>query len=373
MKFVIEKVFCRLRFGKKISMLMIFEIALGMSILIYSLNMFYSLEREEREIKGQDRDLVLEISVNEDTEELEEAAFTDKDYKKVQEITDGNTYMYVVIPQIYPDGDTIYDFPLVLMDYNQLGLNETVSYWGAELWQRLDKGFHPALDLQSEKMPKHLEKQVLKTEMKEISLKNCVIAPISYMDQFQSDISSASIHVEWDSKKVPDLKESMKKVEDYLNAEHSEWFQYRIYSPDIELKNNSYETKISIQVITQIAVLFLLIFFCGMLAVFQLRFENREETYGISLACGAQYRQLFWEIFLEILWINGVGTLIGILAGCAMTLYLDLGIMIGAVKVLCEVKSIFVGMVLYFVMTLCVSGLVYRRLKKKSVINLLHG
>lgn len=57
----------------------------------------------------------------------------------------------------------------------------------------------------------------------------------------------------------------------------------------------------SLQAINKVALLFMAVFLTGMIAIYQLRFEHREESYGISLAYGAQYKELYWEIFCEIL------------------------------------------------------------------------
>lgn len=47
MKYTIAKMFQILRHNRWVSILMIIEIALGMSVFTYSLNMFFSLSREK--------------------------------------------------------------------------------------------------------------------------------------------------------------------------------------------------------------------------------------------------------------------------------------------------------------------------------------
>lgn len=101
MKYTIAKMFQILRHNRWVSILMIIEIALGMSVFTYSLNMFFSLSREKENQKNQERDLVLEISGGEGMNDIEKQAFTLKDYEKVDEITDGQTFLYVVLPQFY--------------------------------------------------------------------------------------------------------------------------------------------------------------------------------------------------------------------------------------------------------------------------------
>ncbi len=108
-----------------------------------------------------------------------------------------------------------------------------------------------------------------------------------------------------------------------------------------------------------------------MLAVFQLRFEDREDSYGVSLACGADYKQIFYEIFLEIMVINGVGTLIGALAGSLFTRYIDMGIMVGDIQVSCHLRSILTVIAVCAVMGISVSILIFRKLQSKTVVRLL--
>lgn len=46
-------------------------------------------------------------------------------------------------------------------------------------------------------MPTKIAELNWKTETDEIKLKKCVVAPITYMEQYKEEISSAAIHVEW--------------------------------------------------------------------------------------------------------------------------------------------------------------------------------
>ena len=52
MKYTIAKMFQILRHNRWVSILMIIEIALGMSVFTYSLNMFFSLSREKENQKN---------------------------------------------------------------------------------------------------------------------------------------------------------------------------------------------------------------------------------------------------------------------------------------------------------------------------------
>ena len=62
MSYIIRRAWQRLKWNKWISILMIIEMMLGMSVLVYAMNMYSSLVKEERRRANQSRDLCLEIS-----------------------------------------------------------------------------------------------------------------------------------------------------------------------------------------------------------------------------------------------------------------------------------------------------------------------
>ena len=115
----------------------------------------------------------------------------------------------------------------------------------------------------------------------------------------------------------------------------------------------------SLQAINKVALLFMAVFLTGMIAIYQLRFEHREESYGISLAYGAQYKELYWEIFCEILLLNS-------------TYYVDFGIMISVVNVQGSWYTFLSAYGLCVVLSSFVSVITFRKLKKKKIIELLN-
>ena len=112
-----------------------------------------------------------------------------------------------------------------------------------------------------------------------------------------------------------------------------------------------------------LALLFMAVFLTGMIAIYQLRFEHREESYGISLAYGAQYKELYWEIFCEILLLNSIGTIIGIVIGYLVTYYVDFGIMISVVNVQGSWYTFLSAYGLCVVLSSFVSVITFRKLK----------
>ena len=355
-----------------VSILMIIEIALGMSVFTYSLNMFFSLSREKENQKNQERDLVLEISGGEGMNDIEKQAFTLKDYEKVDEITDGQTFLYVVLPQFYSYKNENYEFVMILVDYKKLDLKNGYTYWGNGLQDIMNCEMNPIPQLEKKQMPTKIAELNWKTETDEIKLKKCVVAPITYMEQYKEEISSAAIHVEWKKKYLKNEEKTIQKIETYLYNSHDQSFRYRIYSPEIELRNNTIKVMTSLQAINKVALLFMAVFLTGMIAIYQLRFEHREESYGISLAYGAQYKELYWEIFCEILLLNSIGTIIGIVIGYLVTYYVDFGIMISVVNVQGSWYTFLSAYGLCVVLSSFVSVITFRKLKKKKIIELLN-
>ena len=167
-------------------------------------------------------------------------------------------------------------------------------------------------------------------------------------------------------------EKTIQKIETYLYNSHDQSFRYRIYSPEIELRNNTIKVMTSLQAINKVALLFMAVFLTGMIAIYQLRFEHREESYGISLAYGAQYKELYWEIFCEILLLNSIGTIIGIVIGYLVTYYVDFGIMISVVNVQGSWYTFLSAYGLCVVLSSFVSVITFRKLKKKKIIELLN-
>ena len=372
MKYTIAKMFQILRHNRWVSILMIIEIALGMSVFTYSLNMFFSLSREKENQKNQERDLVLEISGGEGMNDIEKQAFTLKDYEKVDEITDGQTFLYVVLPQFYSYKNENYEFVMILVDYKKLDLKNGYTYWGNGLQDIMNCEMNPIPQLEKKQMPTKIAELNWKTETDEIKLKKCLVAPITYMEQYKEEISSAAIHVEWKKKYLKNEEKTIQKIETYLYNSHDQSFRYRIYSPEIELRNNTIKVMTSLQAINKVALLFMAVFLTGMIAIYQLRFEHREESYGISLAYGAQYKELYWEIFCEILLLNSIGTIIGIVIGYLVTYYVDFGIMISVVNVQGSWYTFLSAYGLCVVLSSFVSVITFRKLKKKKIIELLN-
>ena len=157
----------------------------------------------------------------------------------------------------------------------------------------------------------------------------------------------------------------LKNIEEYLNKMHGEVYSYRIYSPEIDLKNNGYKVKQSIRVIMQAGILFLIAFLGGMISIFELLFNHRKKAYGISLACGADYRTVFYEMFAEVALLNGIGMFIGIGIGYIVTYFVDMGIMIGYIKVEGSIVSFIASISVYLLITIIVSGKSYIKIKQR--------
>ena len=93
MEYVVRKAIRMLYWNRWISLLMVGEMALGMSVFVYSANLSASLKAEEMRLGGQEMDMALEISVKNNREVQEEPSLTLRDYGELQEITGGKTFL----------------------------------------------------------------------------------------------------------------------------------------------------------------------------------------------------------------------------------------------------------------------------------------
>lgn len=369
MKYIIKMAWQHLKWNRWISILMIVEITLGISVLVYSLNLYTSLLNEEKQRKQQQYDWCLEISSPDTVTSTKTPALTFEDYETIQKITNGKTFCYIAVPEFYADKSKNYEFTIILTDYEKMGLRRKYSYWGSSIENIRDQ--FEISGLNPKKMPKEIDRQSYKTEVEDIKLKKCVIIPLEYMRQMGQEIESAYIHMEWKSKEVND--KTFEKIEKYLTETHENIYSYRIYSPEIDLQNNGYKVKESIQMIMHVGGLFLLVFFSGILSVFQLLYGHRKKMYGISLSCGADYKNIFWEICLEIAFLNGIGTFFGVVIGYVATCYVNLGLMIGYIKVQGSLSTFIISLCICCFITVVVSEINYKKLKRKKIIELLNG
>ena len=308
MKYTIAKMFQILRHNRWVSILMIIEIALGMSVFTYSLNMFFSLSREKENQKNQERDLVLEISGGEGMNDIEKQAFTLKDYEKVDEITDGQTFLYVVLPQFYSYKNENYEFVMILVDYKKLDLKNGYTYWGNGLQDIMNCEMNPIPQLEKKQMPTKIAELNWKTETDEIKLKKCVVAPITYMEQYKEEISSAAIHVEWKKKYLKNEEKTIQKIETYLYNSHDQSFRYRIYSPEIELRNNTIKVMTSLQAINKVALLFMAVFLTGVFLILLVWMDGRNLSTLISKSEYNEKRPVGKKWILMVL--IGIGVLV---------------------------------------------------------------
>ncbi len=380
MEYTLKRAFRMLRWNRWSSLLMIAEMILGISIFVYSTNLSQSLLREEVRIRENERDLVLEITHNlnpedESGEYTDELPFDMEDYEKLQDLTKGNTFFYITAPQFFSVTENNYEFQLVFIDYEKFGLEEQYTYWGEDLLEQVKPDLdavNPFPVLEAKRMSESLNKKRWENAAGEIALKECVTAPLSFIEQMKSEISAAGIHVEWSSFCLTDMDMISQRIVQYLENEHGEKYRYRIYSPEDELRNHAYKVKIALQTLNKAGILVLFVFFIGMLSVFQLQFEHRKEKYGVFLACGADMKQLAGEIMLEIAIINGTGTVLGISGGFLLTGCRYIELMIGDVAVHGYIVSVFYAVLFGISVTAAVWIFVLKKLGNKTIVELLN-
>lgn len=328
MKYIFEKAMQMIRWNKWISILMIIEIMVGTCVFTYSLNLHYSLKKEEKRIEEQDRNFVLEIYAKNSIGRENVLPVTWDDYRYIQQLTDGKTFCYIAIPQFEISNGEIEESRLILT------AEESSEF----------HNIFPSEDLR--------------------------FAPIEEVEKYKEKIAPADIHMEWNETDVLNGESVFREIESYLKTIHGEQYDYRIYSPQIELRNNTEKVKESIGAINKVGGLFLCIFFVGMMSVYQIIFHNRREMYGVCQACGATNKQLFQEVLYEVMVLNITGMMVGILMAMIATKYLDFGIMVGDVPVGNRSYSVLMTVLVCFVMIISITMIIYRKIRNRQVVEL---
>lgn len=78
-------------------------------------------------------------------------------------------------------------------------------------------------------------------------------------------------------------------------------------------------------------------------------------------------------MFAEVALLNGIGMFIGVGIGYIVTYFVDMGIMIGYIKVEGSIVSFIASISVYLLIIIIVSGKSYIKIKQRKAIELLNG
>lgn len=370
-RYSVFRALSRIRSNMPITILIIAQITIGISAFIYSSNLLFSMKAETKARENQSRDIRLEITVD-DNGAYSTTPVTLKDLYKIQELSNGTAFIYIDIPQFVPDGDTFYEFHMVVADCNAIGLKNNQAYYGRDICipkEILDSVIPEDISIQE--LPEELGSNVIDTGEKDVAFSECVVIPIEYMGDYIAEIIPAGIHVEWSSELLPNKESSIRNIESYLSLTHDGEFRYRIISPEVELDSYRFKTDCSIKTIESGSILFICMYCIGQLSAFQVLFERRKRSYGICLAAGAEKLQLGVELSIEIIVINLVGLLLGSVIGTIATITLDLGIMPGDIPTRICSEAFLLELALAFATLLIVILSVCKRLNRNHVLGMI--
>lgn len=334
MEYIFNKAIKMLKWNKWVSAILIIELIVGMGVFTYALNLSFSLRKREAEYKKEKNDIVLQAMAK-DISTRGTNIFDVEDYNRIQKIADNKAFIYIAIPQIIIDDSEIVEYTLLLMDYNKMKLQEGFFYYGKNIYKQSEKVNFSFPMPKAHKMPDRLNAQKIQTEVSTIEYTDSVIIPIEYMDEddFKNEITSGVLHLELDSHECEDVSKVSRNIVGYMAQKYGDEYSFEMSSPQIDLQNNARKVKISIETLNKAGFLILLIFFVGVVSIFQLLFKQREKEYGICMACGATEKQISLELGVEIFFLCIVGSIGGCVSGFLATFYLDMGIMISVVPV----------------------------------------
>lgn len=341
MKYIFSKVFKMLKWNKWISAILIIELIVGMSVFTYALNLSFSLKKREAENKKLKYDVTLQ-AMTKDGVAARNNIFEAEDYNQIQKFADEKAFVYIAIPQIIPYENEIIEYTVLLMDYKIMDLQDGYFYYGRTTYNQVDNINFSFPMLEKHRISDSLDVKQLRTEDQIIKYADSVIVPMNYMDEadFENEITSGALHIELNSREYNEISQVSEDIVSYMSQKYGDEHSFAMSSPQIDLQNNARGVKISIETLNKAGTLIMLIFFVGVVSIFQLLMTQREKGYGVCVACGATAKQISLEMGVEILFLCMVGSVAGCILGFIATYYLDMGIMISVVKVTGHIETV---------------------------------
>ena len=154
------------------------------------------------------------------------------------------------------------------------------------------------------------------TEENQICLADCIILPLSWLQgvENEQEISvDCIVQFRWKSE-----EKSWGLLTEFLNelsADHSN-YQYSLTQQSLKVHDSAADQIIPYQNSLYAGISVLAITTSGMIGVFIILLNKRRKTNAVAIACGATYRRLFTELYIEVFCVLVIGTGIGI--GCSI-------------------------------------------------------
>lgn len=397
MGYSFRKVWLMMRHHKRIYLLLILELAVGMCMYVYSSNLSTSLKKVAEGLEQESVTYFLRIIEKPGQSGPRQAPVSFKDYEAIQSLANQKAELFVQLPDImFAEGEVI-DCSLLLLDFQSRNLDDSYVYVGSNI--PADAGrftfVNRQISLEQDRMTLQTEEESSVTfqarttptavqnecltfmetgQEQELELSDCILLPLAEMDAvygaIQPEVAKFELRVYGEG--IPDIEGALEEISHNLNREHGEAYAYEFYSPIEEFSDNTYKTKLDISAIHKIGILLLCTLFVASISIFRLLLERREQELGVCQACGAGAYVIAMEIFEEILLICLAGTVIGCAAGAYLTYNLT-SFLTGGVEMTVHLRVFLQAFLICMLIVVIVSIATIKKAYTKSIIEQIRG
>lgn len=347
MPYLLHKVRLMLKAKLWIVLLIIIEMATGVSFLVYSMNLFYSLDETRTAILEQNNDVEVKIYTNKGEDRAQgPAPFNLADYEYLKEIFHGDVIFYIKNKELCFYQGNMKEYNSYIVDFNSLGFDDTKVFLGSEVISNIvhkedieffNKDVHYSeeeirignaengyisLDTQA-LTPDELDllKKTIDKEMDDVS---SIVYPMKVIPVFQlsEDFGSAyyNIHVKNADPKY--LEGDILKASEYLHGKYSSLFRYHFIKPQANFEFTSEDIRRTERVVKMVGLSLLAIIFVGEALIFKMIYNKRRQSFAVSEAFGARRSTIWQEQFLEVFFVICIGSVTGIVIGSLLTPWL---------------------------------------------------
>jgi len=345
MSFSIYLAMRRIRYNLRQYLFIMMQIVLGVALLYASLCVDMSLRDQAIAYSKSVADQVITISGTSTSDQ--ELAITGDDFKGILGMDERlvNTLVYTIETGLYVEAngqekriqvlfvsDKFYE---MLMHHPEI--QSDGYYAGRDAYQHLNSGtvrvllndnsfnentaelygvplmaFLPLADSEVSQMARNYLAQSYSGE--DYSFANALFLPLTaYVQQGSSIIGVPYLYMSIDVENVRETDAAIQQIVTYLQSEHP-GVVYQCVNDLQEILMRNVGMLRNASLIRVVAIGLLIIVTFGFLGLFMLIAKKRVRSFGIARMCGAQNRQIVFELFVEICTLTLCGAFIGITA-----------------------------------------------------------
>lgn len=140
MGYSLRKVWLMMKHHKRIYLLLILELAVGICMYVYSCNLSASLKKAAEGLEQESVTYFLRITEKAGQSGARQAPISFKDYRDIQSLAGQKAELFVQFPDImFTEGEVI-DYSLLLLDFQSRDLDDSYVYIGSHIPSGADAG-----------------------------------------------------------------------------------------------------------------------------------------------------------------------------------------------------------------------------------------